>query len=77
MTKAKGINIKFEDIKEEDIVQICSNTNPMDNSPVIEWENFSSYLDWLLYLYDKQQRINEYSNKILHHITFYNVSCHF
>jgi|WetSurMetagenome_2_1015567.scaffolds.fasta_scaffold05563_3 hypothetical protein len=64
MLKKKKSDFDLNDLTEELIKNMCSNTNPYDNSPILAWTG-NTYLNWLLYLEEKRMRMEKFRNSIL------------
>lgn len=58
-----GKSISFDLMTKDDIIEMCSLTDPLSKSKVKYW-NENTELNWLEYLEYKKERLQEFSSKI-------------
>jgi len=58
-----GKNVAFEDISDDDIIDICSKIDPLSESTILQWGG-NAYLNWIEYLEYMKRRLDEYLMKI-------------
>ena len=58
-----GKNVEFEDMSDDDIIDICSKIDPLSESTILQWRG-NAYLNWIEYLEYMKRRLDEYLMKI-------------